>query len=57
MKHDYNNDSIKSTHDLKLTKRLLKFTKPFKIHIFMVILMILAGTILNLSRPYLIKIQ
>lgn len=55
MKHNYNNDSIKSTHDLKLIKRLLKFTKPFKIHIFMVILMILAGTILNLSRPYLIK--
>lgn len=51
----YSEDKVKSARDLKIVRKLMSFANPFKFHIFIVILLVLVGTLLDLSRPYLIK--
>jgi ABC-type multidrug transport system fused ATPase/permease subunit len=54
---NYNNEeeSISKEYDSKLMKRLLKYAKPYKWYIFLVIFIMLIVTAMDLTRPYLIK--
>ena len=54
---NYNNEeeNITKEYDSKLMKRLLKFAKPYKWLIFLVIFIMLMVTTMDLVRPYLIK--
>lgn len=54
---NYNNEeeSITKEYDSKLMKRLLKFAKPYKWYILLVIFIMLIVTAMDLARPYLIK--
>lgn len=54
---NYNNEeeNITKEYDSKLMKRLLKFAKPYKWLIFLVIFIMLMVTAMDLVRPYLIK--
>lgn len=54
---NYNNEeeSISKEYDSKLMRRLLKFAKPYRWYILLVILIMLMVTAMDLARPYLIK--
>lgn len=54
---DYNleEESLMKQYDSKLMKRLMKFTKPYKMHILFVILIMFIVVFLDLLRPYIIK--
>ncbi|MGH4123080.1 MAG: ABC transporter ATP-binding protein [Clostridium sp.] len=54
---NYNNEeeSITKEYDSKLMRRLLKFAKPYKWYILLVIFIMLIVTAMDLARPYLIK--
>ncbi|WP_291559813.1 MULTISPECIES: ABC transporter ATP-binding protein [unclassified Clostridium] len=48
-------ESLMKQYDSKLMKRLLKFAKPYKLHILGVIVIMFIVTCLDLLRPYIIK--
>ena len=54
---NYNNEeeNITKEYDSKLMRRLLKFAKPYKWYIILVIFIMLIVTAMDLARPYLIK--
>jgi ATP-binding cassette subfamily B protein len=48
-------ESLMKQYDSKLMRRLLKFAKPYKLHILGVIVIMFIATCLDLLRPYIIK--
>ncbi|MBZ9636653.1 ABC transporter ATP-binding protein [Clostridium sp. FP1] len=54
---NYNNEeeNITKEYDSKLMRRLLKFAKPYRWYITLVIFIMLIVTAMDLARPYLIK--
>lgn len=48
-------DTLVKQYDSKLMKRLLRYSKPFIPYLTAVMILMLTATILDLSRPYLIK--
>lgn len=48
-------ESLMKQYDSKLMRRLLKFAKPYKLHILGVIVIMFIVTCLDLLRPYIIK--
>lgn len=48
-------ESLMKQYDSKLMRRLLRFAKPYKLHILGVIVIMFIVTCLDLLRPYIIK--
>lgn len=48
-------DTLVKEYDSKLMRRLLTFAKPYKLHLILVLILMSIVTVLDLSRPYLIK--
>lgn len=57
MSKKYEDDEIMGkAYDARLMKRLLQYTKPYSLYLFIAIVMMVAVTGLELLRPYLLKI-
>ena len=57
MSVDYHEEeALGKAYDSKLLKRLLRYTRPYKLHIFISIFLLMAITVMELAQPYLIKV-